>query len=66
MCILSKPGTDTHAPFCNDNLKSDVLERRGDRILFHPRLLELSAHYHFAPQPCRGALRINKDVWSEP
>jgi hypothetical protein len=30
-----------------------VLERRGDQILFHPRLLELSAHYHFAPQPCQ-------------
>lgn len=36
-----------------DNLKSVVLERRGDQILFHPRLLELSAHYHFAPQPCQ-------------
>jgi transposase len=36
-----------------DNLKSAVLERRGDQILFHPRLLELSAHYHFAPQPCQ-------------
>lgn len=36
-----------------DNLKSAVLERRGDRILFHPRLLELSAFYHFAPQPCQ-------------
>jgi transposase len=36
-----------------DNLKSAVLERRGDQILFHPRLLELSAHYHFAPQLCQ-------------
>jgi transposase len=36
-----------------DNLKSVVLERRGDQILFHPRLLELAAHYHFAPQPCQ-------------
>jgi len=36
-----------------DNLKSAVLERRGDQILFHPRLLELSAHYHFAPRPCQ-------------
>src|SRR5689334_8742653 len=36
-----------------DNLRSAVLERRGDQILFHPRLLELSAHYHFAPQPCQ-------------
>ena len=36
-----------------DNLKSAVLERRGTRICFNPRLLELSAHYHFAPQPCQ-------------
>jgi transposase len=28
-----------------DNLKSAVLERRGNQILFHPRLLELSGHY---------------------
>jgi len=35
-----------------DNLKSVVLERRGDAIRFHPRLLELAAHYHFAPKPC--------------
>lgn len=35
-----------------DNLKSVVLERRGDAIRFHPRLLELAAHYHFAPRPC--------------
>jgi len=30
-------------------------ERRGDAIHFHPRLLELSAHYHFAALPCRPA-----------
>src|ERR1700683_2883146 len=36
-----------------DNLKSAVLERRGGQILFNPRLLELSAHYPFAPQPCQ-------------
>jgi transposase len=36
-----------------DNLKSAVLERRGDQILFNPRLLELSAHYHFAARPCQ-------------
>ena len=36
-----------------DNLKSAVLERRGSQILFNPRLLELSAHYHFAPQLCQ-------------
>jgi transposase len=36
-----------------DNLKSAVLERRGDNIHFHPRLTELSAHYHFAARPCQ-------------
>jgi transposase len=36
-----------------DNLKSAVLERRGNQILFHPRLLELCGHYHFAPRPCQ-------------
>jgi transposase len=36
-----------------DNLKSAVLERRGHQILFHSRLLELSAHYHFVPQFCQ-------------
>src|SRR5947209_18384410 len=30
-----------------------VLERRGNQILFNPRLIELSAHYHFAPRPCQ-------------
>src|SRR2546425_2931807 len=35
-----------------DNLKSVVLERVGDHIRFHPRLLELAAHYHLAPPPC--------------
>ena len=38
-----------------DNLRSVVLARRGDVIQFHPRLLELAAHYHFAPRPCRPA-----------
>lgn len=36
-----------------DNLKSAVLERRGNQIRFNPRLLELSAHYHFAARPCQ-------------
>jgi transposase len=36
-----------------DNLESAVLERRGAQILFNPRLLELSGHYHFAAQPCQ-------------
>jgi transposase len=34
-----------------DNLRSAVLERRGDAIRFHPRLLELCAHYHCTPRP---------------
>ena len=34
-----------------DNLRSVVLERRGDAIRFHPTLLELAAHYRFAPRP---------------
>ena len=38
-----------------DNLKSAVLERRGDAIRFNPRLLELCGHYHFAPRPCAPA-----------
>jgi transposase len=36
-----------------DNLKSAVLERRGNQIHFNPRLLELSAHYHCVPRPCQ-------------
>jgi transposase len=35
-----------------DNLKSAVLERHGTAIRFHPRLLELAGHYHFAVRPC--------------
>jgi transposase len=35
-----------------DNLKSVVLERVGDHIRFHPRMLELAGHYHFATKPC--------------
>jgi transposase len=34
-----------------DNLKSAVLERRGDAIRFNPSLLELSGHYRFEPRP---------------
>lgn len=34
-----------------DNLKSAVLERRGNAIRFHPTLLALSAHYRFEPRP---------------
>lgn len=38
-----------------DNLKTAVLERVADVIRFHPRLLELSGHYHFAPRPVARA-----------
>jgi transposase len=34
-----------------DNLKSAVLERRGDAIRFHPTLLTFAGHYHFEPRP---------------
>ena len=42
-----------------DNLKSVVLERQGDLIRFHPRILELAGHYHFAPTPV-GIARGNE------
>ena len=58
----SRPGRFRHAALQGvprtllyDNLKSVVLERVGDHIRFHPRLLELAGHYHFAPQPCAVA-----------
>lgn len=35
-----------------DNMRSIVTERRGDHIHFHPRILELAGHYHFASIPC--------------
>jgi len=35
-----------------DNLKSVVLERVGDHIRFHPRILDLAGYYCFAPKPC--------------
>lgn len=34
-----------------DNLKSAVLERKGDAIKFNPTLLSFAAHYHFEPRP---------------
>lgn len=34
-----------------DNLRSAVLERRGDAIRFHPVLLALAGHYRFEPRP---------------
>ena len=34
-----------------DNLKSAVLERRGQAIHFNPMLLDLAAHYRYQPRP---------------
>jgi hypothetical protein len=34
-----------------DNLKSAVLERRGDAIRFHPALIDFAGHYRFEPRP---------------
>jgi len=34
-----------------DNLKSAVLERRGDAIRFNPLLIEFAKHYRFEPRP---------------
>ncbi|HSF20195.1 MAG TPA: IS21 family transposase [Vicinamibacteria bacterium] len=35
-----------------DNLKAVVVERLADKVRFHPKLLELCAHYHFQPIAC--------------
>lgn len=35
-----------------DNMKTVVVERVGDAIRFHPRLLELAGHYLFDAYPC--------------
>jgi len=43
-----------------DNLRSAVLERQGDAIRFHPRLLELCGHYYFVPRPCAVAAAHEK------
>ena len=34
-----------------DNLKSAVIERRGDAIHFHPTLLSFAGHYRYEPRP---------------
>ena len=38
-----------------DNLKSAVLERHGDAIRFHPKLLAFAAHYRYEPRPVAPA-----------
>ncbi len=47
------PGVPRHLLY--DNLRSAVLSRHGEAVRFNPRLLELAAHYHFAPRACRPA-----------
>ena len=48
-----------------DNLRSAVLERNGNQIRFHPRLIELSAHYHCQPRPVAPARGNQKGRASE-
>ena len=36
-----------------DNMKTVVIERVGNAIRYHVRLLDLAGHYHFQPRPCR-------------
>lgn len=36
-----------------DNMKTVVVERVGDVVRYHDRIIELMAHYHFAPRVCR-------------
>ena len=38
-----------------DNSKTTALDRVGSVVHFHPRLLDLAGHYHFAPRPCAPA-----------
>lgn len=38
-----------------DNLKSAVLDRRGDAILFNPRLVDVAKHYRFEIRPAAVA-----------
>ena len=38
-----------------DNLKSAVLDRRGDAILFNPKLVAFAKHYHFEIRPAAVA-----------
>src|SRR5215470_6738703 len=44
-----------------DNMKQVVLERFGNSIRFHPRLLDLCGHYHFAALPCQPRRGNEKD-----
>ena len=43
-----------------DNLRSAVLDRKGDAIRFNPTLLAFAAHYRFEPRPCAVYRRNEK------
>src|SRR3954451_14978096 len=49
-----------------DNLKSAVLERRGDAIRFHPTLLSFAGHYCYEPRPVAVARGNERAAWREP
>ena len=51
--ILPSPEASAPTPrvILYDNLKSAVLERRGDAIRFHPTLLGFAGHYRYEPRP---------------
>src|SRR5271154_263192 len=40
-----------------DNLKSVVLERRGDAVRFHPTLLRFAGQYRYEPRHCQACQR---------
>jgi transposase len=48
-----------------DNLKSAVLERRGDAIRFNPTLLSFAGHYRYEPRPVAIARGNEKVAWKE-
>ena len=48
---LRRPGSGVPRVLLYDNLKSAVLERRGDAIRFHPTLLGFAGHYRYEPRP---------------
>ena len=47
----SAPASSIRACARSGNLKSVVLERRGDAIRFNPRILDFAGHYRFLPKP---------------
>ena len=58
----STPGVKMHlGVLLYDNLKSVVLERRGDAIRFHPAFpLRFAGDYRYEPRSCSGCARQRK------